>query len=220
MHCWYQLIQRALSSLQVCGSAHVGHDRSQHWTTQAWFERHVLEISKGFLWFFHEFLWFSMLFYAFEVFVSHPAERGHQCVLIAMLISHRPYGIFPGLQVRQWRRGWQAVGQGCCGTSLCSIRPGNWCFWLDLFFFERKILEEVSTSAGVVSLVLMVEFCHDLFLQNTERTALIRLFVSGLVLEVQVALMRLRTWMLQTTSSCSDHPSFCRAREHAVIDVI
>lgn len=135
MHCWYQLIQRALSSLQVCGSAHVGHDRSQHWTTQAWFERHVLEFSKGFLWFFHEFLWFSMLFYAFEVFVSHPAERGHQCVLIAMLISHRPYGIFPGLQVRQWRRGWQAVGQGCCGTSLCSIRPGNWCFWLDLFFF-------------------------------------------------------------------------------------
>lgn len=78
----------------------------------------------------------------------------------------------------------------------------------------------MSTSAGVVSLVLMVEFCHDLFLQNTERTALIRLFVSGLVLEVQVALMRLRTWMLQTTSSCSDHPSFCRAREHAVIDVI
>lgn len=65
----------------------------------------------------------------------------------------------------------------------------------------------MSTSAGVVSLVLMVEFCHDLFLQNTERTALIRLFVSGLVLEVQVALMRLRTWMLQTTSSCSDHPS-------------
>lgn len=148
MHCWYQLIQRALSSLQVCGSAHVGHDRSQHWTTQAWFERHVLEFSKGFLWFFHEFLWFSMLFYAFEVFVSHPAERGHQCVLIAMLISHRPYGIFPGLQVRQWRRGWQAVGQGCCGTSLCSIRPGNWCFWLDLFFFKERFWKRCLLQLG------------------------------------------------------------------------
>ena len=133
------------SALSTCWSWQVAalDNSSMVWKTGPW-----IGIFQGFPMIFHEFLWFSMLFHAFEVFVSHPAERGHQCVLIAMLMSHRPYGIFPGLQVRQWRRGWQAVGQGCCGTSLCSIRPGNWCNFDLIFFFKKDSGRGVYFSWG------------------------------------------------------------------------